>query len=98
MSQVFFVTQTAARLLGNVGREAAPLFARHLSGDWGLVGPALAAHNERADVDFRLSCYWFGECDALCIGVVSTERLCMMFALEDMADAGWSGVPSRVKH
>lgn len=98
MSQVFFVTRAAARLLANVGSEAAQLFARHLSGDWGLVGPELAACNERADADFRLSCYWFGQHDAICIGIVSTDRICMMFAAEDMVDACRLKAASLVKH
>lgn len=98
MNQVFFVTKAAASLLGDVGSEAAPLFARHLSGDWGLVGPELAACNERAGADFRMSCYWFGERDALCIGVVSTDRVCMMFAVEDMVDACWTETSSRGVH
>jgi hypothetical protein len=98
MNQVFFVTRAAASLLGNVGSDAAKLFARHLSGDSGLVGPELAACNERADADFRLSCYWLGERDALCIGVVSTESICMMFAVEDMVDACWVETGSRGVH
>lgn len=98
MNQVFFVTRAAASLLGNVGSKAAHLFARHLSGDWGGVGPEVAAWNERPGVDFRLSCYWFRQDDALCIGVVSTDRVCMMFAVEDMVGACWPGMPSLADH
>jgi hypothetical protein len=54
----YMVSAAAAAFLDALEGDAAELFARHLSGDWGEVSDEVLRMNEDPASERRLSCYW----------------------------------------
>lgn len=54
----YLVSAAAAALLEELEWDAAELFARHLSGDWGEVSEGVRRMNAVPTAERRVSCYW----------------------------------------
>lgn len=58
LPDTYLVSAAAAALLEELEWDAAELFARHLSGDWGEVSEEVRVMNTEPSARRRVSCYW----------------------------------------
>jgi hypothetical protein len=69
----FLVSAAAAALLDARKWDAAELFARHLSGDWGEISEAVRRMNGDPTSKRRLSCYWHDREAGLGLAIVEED-------------------------
>lgn len=94
LPDAFLVSAAASALLQELAWDAADLFARHLSGDWGEVLEEVLKMNADPESRRRLSCYWHDRDAGLGRVVVEeNDQLALVTTLE-LAAAGGAQPPS----
>jgi hypothetical protein len=81
------VSVAAASLLEELEWDAAALFARHLSGDWGEVSEDVHRMNEDPASERRLSCYWHNREAGLGLAVIEEGGQLAILTTTELAAA-----------
>lgn len=79
------VSAAAGSLLEDLEWEAADLFARHLSGDWGEVSDDVRRMNGDPASERRLSCYWHDREAGLGVVVVQEDGQLAILTTTELA-------------
>ncbi len=82
------VSAAAAEQLDELEWNAADLFARHLSGDWGEVSNEVRRMNEDPAKWRRLSCYWHDRKAGLGLVVVEEDDQLTLLTTTELAAIG----------
>jgi hypothetical protein len=92
LPDAFLVSAAASALLQELEWDAADLFARHLSGNWGELLEEVVVMNEDPESGRRLSCYWHDRDAGLGLVVVEEDDQLALVTTAELAAA--SGVQS----
>ena len=83
----YLVSAAAAALLEELDWDAAELFARHLSGEWGEVSEEVRTMNEDPTAERRVSCYWCAREEGLGVAVIEEDDQLAMHRTNELTDA-----------
>lgn len=83
----YMLSAAAATLLDELEWDAADLFARHLSGDWGEVSDEVRRMNKDPASERRLSCYWHDRQAGLGLVVVEEDGQLALVATTELTAA-----------